>query len=312
MQKIVYSSQKVFPLSSPGENQKHTYTLPSGSHEFDFSFKLPSSTQCDTENHESQPLPPTLPPRMYDMGQIKVQVRYELIATIIKQSKFGLSKKKSFRREIVVIAVESLNPKYDGSEIRGRTETRLHIPNSPFETFPFRGDIYLRPGNFHSYTEPIAMQIEIYRPAITPGTQYRIALESIQMAIHTNLYVAAKGKSMVYTKEPSKQFFCKKNLDSTIFELDDKKEVVTLDESIWWDEALCPDLTPSFLVCNLGIDYALEVTLEIKVGTELQKFTMSVQSFNISSGVPALVGSDGSASIGLDLNKVPSYASVLR
>ena len=256
--------QHLFPIVNEQyeRTQPNSYRLGEGQHELPFEFKLPFSSECDNEEHEPTVLPPTVYLRM--LMQDKIQVSYTLCVDVVKGHNRLLSgpHRKQFSKEIKFRGLESLNPRFDGSEIRGTVTSMLSC--APMEVTL---NAYLRPGNTHSFGEPITLEIQVLRE-VDPAPSHDIILTSITMELQPHIRVMSRAIYRVHSDMNTVKFFHKGELWQTIFLADSKDEETFIDPHIWWDEAFVPKVTDSFETCNIGFDYSLILTCGIKYGPD--------------------------------------------
>lgn len=293
--KILYRMQMVFPPPDvlEGRGSKAAYTLPPGSHEYPFKFKIPFNNSCANERGQAPKIsmsatagfemarPPsrhvkkTLPPTLSGFPG-EAEIRYFVKATINRHSFFKENPRAY--TPFNFFPIEPPRPDPAGSEVFARQK---HQFTPPPDSEPVKGKMKSLFGMKKEPDPPmgradapfVSVDARLPEPAILTCNQevplriivkklndYHdpIYLQNLQVSLIGNTKI--KAHEVHRTESNSWVLMSKSNMGMTIGDPSDAVGTETvIDERLWRGQPLPNTVAPSFETCNISREYQVDV-----------------------------------------------------
>ncbi|KAM0720609.1 hypothetical protein Q7P37_004746 [Cladosporium fusiforme] len=291
--KILYKVQTVFPPADVLEGRaggKNAYTLPPGSHEYPWKFKLPFNNACHTQksviassplaslgleapkaatNHAHKTLPPTL-----SGFPGEAEIRYFVKATVGRHSFFKENPRAYAPFNFFPIEPPRKPP--TGSQVYARQKHAF----APFPEAPMKEKMKSIFGKKSNEPSPLAgdapfisVDARLPEPAVLTCNQDiplsilikrlnassdPIYLQSLQISLNASTKIRAHD--VFRTEQNSWIIMSKSNMGMLIGSNSDAEGTeVPISDSLWRGQILPNTVAPSFETCNIVRSYYLDI-----------------------------------------------------
>ncbi|KAL8825479.1 MAG: hypothetical protein Q9191_004391 [Dirinaria sp. TL-2023a] len=339
---IVFPSRELQGAASPNAN----YTLPAGSHEYPFRFKIPFNNDCatvnskltnlnvaglrlemarDTNRHVKKTLPPSL---SGFAGQ--AEIRYYVKVTVQRPAFY----KENFRAEVGFnfLPIEPPRPPKNSRESYARRQHQFAPAIAP----PSKQGLFRKPSNTPSAEEvvppSIAFDGRLPDPAIITCNQplpLRVLVTKLNESTATiflrliELVLVSSTTTRAHELQRNDTgtfvLMSRSNLDLALRCSDDRSQKgreMEIESTLWNQIPLPNHIAPTFDTCNLSRTYVLDIKVGLSWGTGgnmnpelmVQTIRMPVQVYSGIAPPQALLNAMANNPVTGTSNQLPQQA----